>query len=44
MILAPSQYLSLKFLIEDNDEDLYTYFEEYVENSGGLSSGFRDRG
>ena len=25
---------SLKFLIEDNDEDLYTYFEEYVEMSG----------
>jgi len=34
MMLAPSEYLNLKFLIEDNDEDLYTYFEEYVENSG----------
>jgi len=34
MMLAPSEYLALKLLIEDNDEDLYAYFEEYVETSG----------
>ncbi len=37
--ITDAEFEALKVLVEEDDEDLFTYFEEYVERAGGRGAG-----